>query len=347
MMRAEKDLKRDIRFDYLKGISMCIIVIGHVMQHTIPDYSSTLLFNIIWSLQIPAFMVMSGYFSVTKRTFGEKVLRKSIHYLIPFFSYYLLHCYISNINAFNSIGKLVNHLEMSLWYIFVLYVLSLVGDISQLVALTITKNQRSSSYIVLYTICFFALIMIWIPVVMIKGTTFLGAKYNLYYSVFFWGGWLFRTISKEKIIDIKTGILAKFERVIFAVIFVIYSLIILKVNLMQTEDTLWGIVPRFIGSVFGVYILFYIVINYSEMWTESFITKSIKLIGQWSLEIYFVHMLLVTNLIKINEVAISVDGIITICVNTIFVMATSIGIIYLVKKSSILDLVVFGNIPKR
>lgn len=59
--------KRDIRFDVLKGIATLVVVFGHVLQYSIKGYENSLIFNIVWSLQIPLFMVVSGYFSMSSK----------------------------------------------------------------------------------------------------------------------------------------------------------------------------------------------------------------------------------------------------------------------------------------
>ena len=55
--------KRDRRLDCIKGIAISLVVIGHILQFCYSDYSSLFVFNIIWTLQIPLFMVVSGYFA--------------------------------------------------------------------------------------------------------------------------------------------------------------------------------------------------------------------------------------------------------------------------------------------
>ena len=54
---------RDGRLDCIKGISISLVLIGHILQYGYENYSSTFLFNIIWTLQIPLFVIVSGYFA--------------------------------------------------------------------------------------------------------------------------------------------------------------------------------------------------------------------------------------------------------------------------------------------
>ena len=55
--------KRDGCMDCIKGIAVSLVVIGHILQFSYPGYDSLFIFNIIWTLQIPLFMFVSGYFA--------------------------------------------------------------------------------------------------------------------------------------------------------------------------------------------------------------------------------------------------------------------------------------------
>lgn len=75
---------RDYRFDALKGLATLVVVFGHVMQFGTKGYESTSLFNAIWSIQIPLFMIVSGYFSIHMHEQQLKdFLRQTFHYIWP------------------------------------------------------------------------------------------------------------------------------------------------------------------------------------------------------------------------------------------------------------------------
>ena len=62
-METTIETKRDGRLDCIKGIAISLVVIGHILQYCYEDYSSAFLFNIIWTLQIPLFATVSGFFA--------------------------------------------------------------------------------------------------------------------------------------------------------------------------------------------------------------------------------------------------------------------------------------------
>lgn len=83
---------RDGRFDAVKGVAIMCVVLTHVMQHTIADFGNSFLFNLIFSIQMPLFMLLSGYFSISRkqRSFFSKLGNKAVRYLVPFFSFFVI-----------------------------------------------------------------------------------------------------------------------------------------------------------------------------------------------------------------------------------------------------------------
>ena len=49
--------KRDLSADYLRAIAMLLVVMGHTIANSnLTGYENSLLFKIIWALQMPLFM---------------------------------------------------------------------------------------------------------------------------------------------------------------------------------------------------------------------------------------------------------------------------------------------------
>ena len=52
--------------DIMRGIAMLLVVLGHTMTGCTTGAEKSFLFNIVWSLQMPLFILISGY--VTRYT---------------------------------------------------------------------------------------------------------------------------------------------------------------------------------------------------------------------------------------------------------------------------------------
>jgi len=55
--------------DNLKGFLILLVVFGHVIQFSIPDYKNLHIFNYIYSFHMPLFMAISGYVSYKEASY--------------------------------------------------------------------------------------------------------------------------------------------------------------------------------------------------------------------------------------------------------------------------------------
>ena len=46
--------------DIIRGFAMLLVVLGHTMSGTVSEYSDSLLFQVIWTLQMPLFIIISA-----------------------------------------------------------------------------------------------------------------------------------------------------------------------------------------------------------------------------------------------------------------------------------------------
>lgn len=166
------------------------------------------------------------------------------------------------------------------------------------------------------------------------GLTFLGIKYVLYYSLFYWLGHMWHYAR-----EVKFSSLTKIADISFTVMTVVCFYIICTVNLYMTEDTILGILPRVVASVCGVYLVCYSVMKASA---TGKVAKIVACVGQNSLEIYFIHCVLVRSLSSKQVEIISTDGIITLTIGFVFILAATFGILSIIKKSEKLYGLLFG-----
>ena len=56
-----EEKKRNQFVDIMRGIAMLLVVLGHTMTGSTINSQSSFLFNVIWTLQMPLFILISGY----------------------------------------------------------------------------------------------------------------------------------------------------------------------------------------------------------------------------------------------------------------------------------------------
>lgn len=325
--------KRDIRFDILKGIATIFVVIGHVIQYNFKDYHNSMIFNIIWSIQIPLFMVVSGYFSLSNKK-NKSFIKQLFHYLWPCVTYFVALSTIYHYkNPILSAYNLLWHLEGTLWYLFVLAFLNSFNFLAKNISNKLA-NKKSGG--VIYSLIFFGEVAFFATPSLKFGLTFLGIKYILYYSIFHWLGYMWH-YTKENITVI--GFKINYDA-LFVLFFVIYFLIICNINLYLVNDNYFGILTRLIASFCGIYIICFYVFKANN---NSELFKMIAIIGENSLEIYYIHCILIRIFTPEYSKLISIEGLAVLMLGTFFILLTSYVISKLIKKSNYLYAILFGT----
>lgn len=75
--------------DIMRGIAMLLVVLGHTMTGCTVDSQKSFLFNIIWSLQMPLFILISGFVTKYSRQISDGkglwkyVKRRTVAYMLP------------------------------------------------------------------------------------------------------------------------------------------------------------------------------------------------------------------------------------------------------------------------
>lgn len=97
-------MKRLKYIDNMRGISILLIVIAHVMTYC---SKLALIYKIIYAFHVPAFFVISGYIYNENNSFKQTFLKKFKRLIIPYFIYsilFLIPYYFLGKYAINSLG---------------------------------------------------------------------------------------------------------------------------------------------------------------------------------------------------------------------------------------------------
>ena len=86
-MTANKE--RNSHVDIIRGIAILLVVLGHTMTGCTLNSQDSFLFNIVWSLQMPLFILISGYVTRYSKKISSGgmlwsyVKRRTMAYLLP------------------------------------------------------------------------------------------------------------------------------------------------------------------------------------------------------------------------------------------------------------------------
>lgn len=113
---------RENWLDTLKGILILLVILGHAIQDTTPDYNNSHLWNYIYSFHMAAFMMVSGYANYKDTNSCKTIWKRSINLLLPFIVWSIV-VYRTDVR---NIGNVLLHPDSTFWFLWVLFSIFLI-----------------------------------------------------------------------------------------------------------------------------------------------------------------------------------------------------------------------------
>ncbi len=288
---------RNERADFLRGIAMLLVVLGHTVSGTVVEGESSLLWNIICSLQMPLFVLISGYITrysrpiTGRRDFANLLLRRTLSYLLPFGVWtFLVRGLICGEYKYLDLKWLLWNMDSGYWFLFSLWTISILFAVAQYLSHLIAKRDDSILSLFL-TAGFYLLAMAFLAALAVfMGVSFLCIKLTLYYMPFFFAGYLFGKY-QEKISGGK--VLSLVQQIAVAFCLLLWVTILFRFDLYKINDDLGGILLRAVASLAGCAAVCGLC-PYSPDGVFSVLCRGIKWVGVHSLEVYTLHYLVLS-----------------------------------------------------
>lgn len=335
--------------DCYKGVLIILVCIRHILQHNVSDEGG-ILTNFIWAIQMPGFILVSGYFSkkalLTVKDMSRSILNKIYSYGLPFFSWYFLINILllreNNRDLHKSFNKLIYHVDSGLWFLWVIMIL---GIFACIINYLITKNKSKNGLIHQYKAALATGIFLYGGMLIagrILGLKFMGIQYILYYSIYYWLGYFIKMN--------QTGITAfyiKNKEIINFICVVIYIAIIYNFDLYRCTDNILSITLRIVSALTGNLIL----ISLCFEFTENFERWKINRVGLYTLEIYAVHINVINLMENNNTIGnafslYSLNGFENFMIASFFMVVYTAIIIVILKFNKFTDFLMFGKVKK-
>lgn len=329
--------------DSLKGVAIILVVIRHVMQSNIINCSETFLGNVIFAVQMPIFMIIAGFFCVTSelyyRDFSSTCLyikKRAVHYMLPFFSGFIIVCVLIrgfyDRNIITGLGVLVNNVDVGLWFLYVVFILSV--DI--IVAKKICSKMKKFCFVPI--LVGGALLLPLLVIVKLFGARFLGINLILYYYVYFAIGnllYVYRNTIK-RICEKRLFLL-----LIFSASLVLFLIIVCTHNIELSDDSLSNITMRVVAALTGSTVIAIIVYELSRIKKKD--SLPLAIIGKYTLEIYVVHVHYIGILPKGQHYFYTIDGLTTFVVAIAITAILTCITIMVIEHIPILNKIFFGK----
>ena len=293
---------------------------------------------------MPVFFIVSGMLSSNKFVDSTKSLlnlicKKSIAYLLPFFSRIFVHNVIFNtrhgMSPISELKSVLFSIDSGLWFIWVLYILTVINLLSSFIANKISFRKNLILSIILNII----LLMPWF-LLLKTGSSFLGPKYILYYSLFYFVGKYGQIVVRNYSKMIKILV---FD-ILFVPSFLIGIYLACNYDLYTPYDSVLSISFRVVSGFALSYVLIYSCKNLSIYLSKI----KMNVIGQYTLEIYYVHGLaygLFASAVN-KPYLYSIDGAITFCSEIIITLLFTVVVISIIKSNRVTNLIFFGKLDR-
>ena len=203
--------ERNNTIDILRGIAMLMVILGHTMTGCTIYSQESFLFNIVWTLQMPLFILISGY--VTKYSRRVNTLsgllnyigRKTVAYLLPWAVWsFLIRGIMFRRTSYLNIRWLVYHMDSGYWFLFTIWMIVIIFGIADFMGRK--WNCRSKLYFGIITtgVVYVVGMIVLVTIGLIMGLDFLDIKLTLYYMPFYFAGYMYGQL-EEKIVQMKSG----------------------------------------------------------------------------------------------------------------------------------------------
>lgn len=330
--------------DIMRGIAMLLVVLQHTMSGCTVGAEDGFVFNVAWSLQMPLFILISGYVTKysraisDKKDFGKYVKRRTIGYMLPWAIWsFGVRGIIFGQSGFLNIKNILWNMDSGYWFLATIWTISMIWGIAAFSAEHIGKECVMLRQVVLLTVYLICMALL-AGIGTVIGLSFFAIKLTLYYMPFYYIGYLYGQVD-IKIQNSEIG--KKFVDCVVAACFVIWLFVILRYSLYKMSDGGLGIIMRASTSLAGCIAVCGLC---KGIFSDIIGGGILAWIGEHSLEIYLVHYLLL-SLIKLEErpVVYSATGIVLVLVNYVITVALAVMLIMVVGKNGVLKFTLTGK----
>ncbi len=340
--------ERNTFVDIMRGIAILLVVLGHTMTGSTTGSENTFIFNVVWSLQMPLFILISGY--VTRYSRGienssglwKYIMRRTLAYMLPWAVWtFAVRGFIFGQHQFFDIKWLLWNMDSGYWFLVTIWTISIVFGVSVFIAGKIVENSGLFRQI-LTLVFYISGMVLLVGIGILAGVNFFTIKLTLYYMPFYFAGYLYGQYA-DKIIEMKYG--KKTVDIAVVLCLAAWLFIILRYNIYELSDGGMAVLLRAVSSITGCIAVCGLC---KGVFAETSKIMRVGVILCWcgvhSLEIYLVHYLLL-NILKTADIltAGSVKGAVLISANYVITLVLVFLAVRLLNANKVSKLIFFGN----
>lgn len=330
--------------DIMRGVAMLLVVLGHTMTGCTVDSQKSFLFNIIWSLQMPLFILISGYVTKYSRPISDGkglwkyVKRRTVAYMLPWAVWsFLVRGIIFGEDGFLNVKHLLWNMDSGYWFLATIWTISMIFGIASFVAERASNESLLKKQIVLLG-CYLAGMVLLVGIGAILGLSFFAIKLTLYYMPFYYAGFLYGQFD-DSMKESEIG--KKIIDSVVAICFIVWLFVILRLSLYEMSDGGFAIILRAATSLAGCIAVCGLC---KGIFSNKIGEGTLAWVGEHSLEVYLTHYLLL-SLIKLDKAPIlySPVGLGMVLVNYLITVVITAMVIVMMNQNAVLRFVLTGK----
>ena len=322
---------------------MLLVVLGHTISGVVQDYQNSAIYQIIWTLQMPLFILISGYVTrysktiASKRSLFKYLAKRTASYLLPWIIWtFAVRGLILGQYKFFDLKHILWNMDAGYWFLVTIWTISMIQCIAEYADSKLKGNsllKKLSIHISVFVMGFLALYAVGI----LWGTDFMCIKLTLYYMPFYLIGYMYGQLVSSGIINIAPPECIQTSRNIIMIIAlaVLFSLI-LRYDFFNMDNDMLSVILRFTASLCGCIAATGLLGKICEKWTF------IHWAGLHSLEIYLSHYLFL-NIVKMTPKPefLSLEGLGLIVMDFILTMSLVYIFIRSAQANKLLNRILF------
>ena len=339
--------ERNTFVDLMRGIAMLLVVLGHTMTGVTANSQESVIYNIIWSLQMPLFILISGYVTRYSREISSfKGLlsflgKRTLSYLLPFAVWsFVIRGLILGRKDFLDIKYMLWHMDNGYWFLITIWTISVIFGISSLVS-SLVKASVTGKQILLFAsyICGMALLG---AVGYLAGMSFFCIKLTLYYMPFYFAGYLYGQY-RDKIFALSFG--KRAVDITVAICFAAWIFTLARVNLFSLADGGKDIIIRAAASLSGcIAVCGLLKTATGEKTNKVGYLSALRWTGVHSLEIYVTHYMFLYLIVSVPvPVLMSLKGAAATAVNFAATLLLTALTAKLINSNKTLSFCLYGK----
>lgn len=343
---------RNSTVDILRGIAMLMVVLGHTMTGCTENSQDSFLFNIIWTLQMPLFILISGYVTryskpiTSGKTYGKFVWKRTFAYLLPWIIWtFVVRGLIFGQSSFLNVKYVLFNMDSGYWFLFTLWTIVMIYGLGEFLSELFCKGKSEIAKFVVLTTVYLLGMAALVTIGVAVGLSFICIKLTLYYMPFYFAGALFGKL-QNWLLSRKAG--NTIVEIAVAVCLVAWITLMQRYSFYSIDDNGFGIALRAVTSLCGCIAVCGLT---SKLFANKPETEKIRgggvllcNIGVHSLEIYLIHYLLL-SMVKSNAAPCFATpmGIALTVMNFALTVVIAYVITRLFNLNRLLSMILFGK----